>query len=73
MAVTVRLQSLTEQVHVKIRVKITASLSTTNELQWNLVSLVKWPGSQGVEARIIEVSISDFQVCVSYGAAGPST
>ena len=53
--------------------KIPASLSTTSELQRSLVSLVKRPRTHGDEARIIEVSISDCQVNVSSGAAGPST
>ena len=41
---SVRLPRLTEQTHIKIRVKIPASLLSTSELQRCLVSLVKQPG-----------------------------
>ena len=70
---SVRLQSLTEQLHVKIRVKIPASLSATSEHQQRAVSLVKQLGSQGLEARIIvKYYFRVSGVCASPGAAGPS-
>ena len=40
-----RLRSLTEQTHIKIRVKIPESLSATNKHQQSLVSIVKQLGS----------------------------
>ena len=47
----VRLRSLTEQTHIKIRVKIPESLSATNKHQQSLVSIVKQFGSEGVKKQ----------------------
>ena len=60
MATTVRLRSLTEQANAKIHVKITASFVNYKRTPVKLSQSFKsGPEVRAVEARIIEVTISD--------------